>query len=306
MKVLSAQPHIAAMAAYPLSDPTPQGWISLAQNESAFGPSAAALRAAIDCLGSAAFYPDPDWRDLRQAIADVHDVPSHQILCGAGSMELIGALFRAFIGPGDTVIGSQYGYLFAETACQQIGARYLRAAEIGMIVCPDALLEIVTPETKIVFLCNPGNPTGTRIANERIVALRKRLPPEIILVVDQAYAEFDTQDARPVFDLVQVSNTVVLRTFSKAYALAGARVGWGLFPNAIAAELRKLLNPNNTSCMSQAMARAAVMDQTHMQSLVSRIADLRGTLQKALSQAGYKCPESHTNFVLIPFADLAA
>ncbi|MEM6482380.1 MAG: histidinol-phosphate transaminase, partial [Pseudomonadota bacterium] len=224
MSGVAAQPSIAAMAAYALSDPAPEGWTSLNQNESAFGPSPAALEAASLSSSMAALYPDPDWTDLREAIASVHDVQKDQIMCGAGSMELIAALIRAFVGPGDNVVGSQYGYLFVDTACQQVGAQHLRAAETDLTVSIEALGKAVNPSTRIVFLCNPGNPTGTRIANDSILKLREALPPEVILVIDQAYGEFDTQCARPVFDLVGASNTVVLRTFSKAYALAGARV----------------------------------------------------------------------------------
>lgn len=302
----SPQPHVAAMAAYALTEPIAPDWTSLAQNESAFAPSPTALKAATASLARAALYPDPDWTELREAIADIHAVPSHQIICGAGSMELIASLMRAFVGPGDDVVGSQYGYLFVDTACQQLGAQYLRAAEINMTVSLEAIRDIVTPKTRIVFLCNPGNPTGTRLANENILSLRNDLPPEVILVVDQAYAEFDDQDARPIFDLVQSSNTLVLRTFSKAYGLAGARVGWGLFPSKIAEHVRKILNPNNVSCASQAMACAAIRDQNHMKDVVKRTADLRDRLRIELNRAGFECPESHTNFVLIPFADVHA
>ncbi|MEM6578143.1 MAG: histidinol-phosphate transaminase [Pseudomonadota bacterium] len=301
-----ALPHVTAMAAYALTEPLPSDWTSLAQNESAFAPSPRALAAAADALSSTTLYPDPEWTDLRAAISDAHGISQKQILCGAGSMELIAALIRAFVGPGDEVVGSQYGYLFVEAACQQIGARYLRAAETGFTVCPDRLCDSVTPLTRIVFLCNPGNPTGTRLANDQIVALRQRLPQEVMLVIDQAYAEFDDQDMRPVFDLVQSSNTVVLRTFSKAYGLAGARVGWGLFPQAIAAEVRKVLNPNNVPGVSQAMAAAAMRDQSHMASIVIRTAQLRDSLQDRLADFGFRCPESHTNFVLMPFADAEA
>ena len=299
-------PHVAAMAAYALSEPCPADWTSLAQNESAFGPSPRALKAGADSLIDAPLYPDPDWTELRHAIAQVHHLPSHQVICGAGSMELIASLIRAYAGPDDHVIGSQYGYLFVETACQQIGARYLRAPEIELTVCPDALLGKATPSTRSVFLCNPGNPTGTRLANDRIVDLRKALPPEVILVVDQAYAEFDDQDMRPVFELVTASNTVVTRTFSKAYGLAGARVGWGLFPAAIATQTRKVVNPNNICTISQVMAREAMRDQEHMTGIVHRTAKLREKLHADLTEAGFRCPGSHANFVLIPFADAAA
>ena len=218
-------------------------------------------------------------------------------------MELIGSIVRAFAGPGDEVLAPAYGYIFVVTACQQAGADYVRVTEPDYTVSADALRAAVTSRTRIVFLCNPGNPTGTRIAVDEIVKLRRDLRDDILLVVDQAYAEFDDQDPRPVFDLAEHGNTAVLRTFSKAYGLAGARVGWGLFPAAVAAETRKLLNPNNISSVGQAMAAAAMSDQTHMHTTVWQTAAIRDAFAARLREAGYAIPESRTNFVLVPFAD---
>ncbi|MBB3770365.1 histidinol-phosphate aminotransferase/N-methylhydantoinase B [Angulomicrobium tetraedrale] len=295
-------PAVAAMASYPLADPAPEGAISLAQNESAFPPSPRALAAGAAALARGALYPDADWSDLRAAIAAVHDVSGESILCGAGSMELIGAVIRAFSGPGDEVLGSRFGYLFVATACRQSGARYVCADETDYTVCVDSLLRSVGADTRIVFVCNPANPTGTRIANAEIIRLRAGLPARVLLVVDQAYGEFDDQDARPVFDLVAGGGTVVLRSFSKAYGLAGARVGWGLFPPAIGVEARKLLNPNNVGAVSQAMAAAAMRDGAHMRAIVTETRRAREALAATLRTAGFAPPRSHTNFLLIPFA----
>lgn len=296
---------VAAMAPYALADLGAPGLISLAQNESAFGPSPMALAAGVGALKDSALYPDPDWRDLRAAIAQVHGLAADSILCGAGSMELIGALVRAYAGPGEAVLGSAYGYLFAATACQQAGADYVTVPEPGLRVDPDALLDAVTPATRIVFLCNPGNPTGTRITNTEILRLRAGLPDEVILAVDQAYGEFDDQPPEAIFALAEAGNTVVLRTFSKAYALAGARVGWAVASEGIGGQMRKLLNPNNVAAASQAMAAAAMRDQAHMQGIVRKTAAIRGDFSRALSEAGFAIPESHANFVLIPFTGTA-
>lgn len=291
------------MAGYALADLGDATAVSLAQNESAFPASPRAILAGQAAMAGATLYPDPDWRDLRAAIAGVHGLPADGILCGAGSMELIGALIRAYAGPGDEVLGSAYGYLFVATACQQSGARYVRAPEPDLTVAVDLLLAAVTPATRIVFLCNPGNPTGTRIPNAEVVRLRAGLPAEVLLVVDQAYGEFDDQDHAPVFDLVSRGDTVVLRTFSKAYGLAAARVGWGCFPPEIAGGTRKLLNPNNISCASQDMATAAMHDQAHMRSVVHRTAAIRERFTDRLRGAGLLVPQSHTNFVLIRYPD---
>ena len=292
------------MSPYALADLGTPGIGSLAQNESAFPPSPAALEAGRRAVADAALYPDPDWRGLRDAIAEVHGLNPARILCGAGSMELIGCLIRAFAGPGDEVLGSRYGYLFVATACQQAGASYRTVDETDYSVSTSALADAVGPETRIVFLCNPGNPTGTRIDTASVLHLRDALPASVLLVVDQAYADFDDQDPAPIFALAEGGATVVLRTFSKAYALAGARVGWGVFPESIAAEARKLLNPNNISGVSQAMAEAAMRDREHMQDIVARTSAIRDGFARRLSAAGYEVPESHTNFVLIPFASV--
>ncbi|MEZ5778573.1 MAG: histidinol-phosphate transaminase [Paracoccaceae bacterium] len=296
-------PSVAGMAAYALSDPVGPGSVSLAQNESAFPVSPLALAAGRTALEKATLYPDPDWCDLREAIAEVHGIDAAHILCGAGSMELIGSLIRAFAGPGDEVLGSRYGYLFVATACQQSGASHVQAPESDFTLSVEAILVAVTARTRIVFVCNPGNPTGTRIPNQEILRLREALSPDVLLVVDQAYGEFDGQDPAAILALAGRGDTVVLRTFSKAYGLAGARVGWGLFHEAIGKETRKLMNPNNVSGASQAMAAAAMRDQPHMREVVARTAAVRSTFAATLREAGYRIPDSHTNFVLIPFAD---
>ena len=304
--MIRAVPSVAAMASYALADLGDSRAVSLAQNESAFPASPRAISAGAEALTHATLYPDPDWQDLRAAIASVHRLPADRLLCGAGSMELIGSLIRAFAGPGDEVLGTEFGYLFVATACQQSGARYLRADEPDMTVSVDLLLRGITPATRIVFLCNPGNPTGTRIPNAEILRLRDGLPTDVLLVVDQAYGEFDDQDQTAVFDMVERGDTVVLRTFSKAHGLASARVGWGYFPPAIGAETRKLLNPNNISSVSQALATAAMLDQTHMAGVVSKTAEIRDRFADRLRQVGLQIPKSHTNFVLIRFADAIA
>ncbi|MEI4488516.1 histidinol-phosphate transaminase [Frigidibacter sp. MR17.14] len=299
-------PGVATLAAYALADPLPEGAVSLAQNESCCPASPAALAAAAAALAGTALYPDPDWAALREAIAVAHGIAPGDILCGAGSMELIGALVRAFAGPGDEVLGTEFGYLFVRSAAAQAGARFVAAPETRYAIDPEAVLAAVTPATRIVFLCNPGNPTGTRLPNATLLALHERLPPTVLLVIDQAYGEFDEQDHDPLFARVaEVRNLCVLRSFSKAYGLAGARVGWGLFPPAVAQEVRKLLNPNNIPVASQAAAAAAMADRAHMRATVAVTAARRDAFVAALEADGLSPVASATNFVLVPFADSA-
>ncbi len=297
-------PAVAAMQPYALAD-TGAGLVSLAQNESCFPPAPAVQAAGREAVARGALYPDPDWHALRQAIAGVHRLDPRTILCGAGSMELIGALVRAFAGPGDEVLAPEYGYIYLATACRQAGCAYRTAPEADFTVSVDALLAAAGPAVRIVFVCNPGNPTGTRLPNAELLRLRAGLPRDVLLVIDQAYGEFDDQDPAAIFALAGRGDTCVLRSFSKAYGLAGARCGWGVFPPGIGGEVRKLLNPNNVAAASQAMAAAAMGEQAHMREAVARTAAIRRAFAARLEAAGFALPESHTNFVLIPFAGVA-
>ncbi|WP_170571848.1 pyridoxal phosphate-dependent aminotransferase [Ruegeria atlantica] len=303
--MIRAVDHIRQMAPYALADLGGTDTVSLAQNESAFPASPAAVAAGQAALAGLTLYPDPDWPEMRAAIADVHGLDPARVLCGAGSMELIGCLIRAFAGLGDQVLGTQYGYAFVASATAQAQAQYVAAPEDDLTVSVDAVLATVTPKTRIVFVCNPGNPTGTLIPNGEILRLRAALPADLLLVVDQAYAEFADNDNDPaeIFALADRGDTVITRTFSKAYGLAGARAGWGYFPAGIAEELRKLLNPNNISTASQAAATAAMHDQEHMRDVVTRTATIRDRFAQDCRDLGLSVPESHTNFVLIRFTD---
>ncbi|WP_298849183.1 histidinol-phosphate transaminase [uncultured Ruegeria sp.] len=306
--MIRAVEHVRGMGAYALADLGGPEIVSLAQNESAFPASPAAVAAGQAVLADLTLYPDPEWPDMRAAIAKVHTLDPARVLCGAGSMELIGCLIRAFAGSGDHVLGTQYGYAFVASATAQTQAEYVAAPEIDLTVSVDAILSSVSPKTRIVFVCNPGNPTGTLIPNSEIIRLRAALPGNVLLVVDQAYAEFADQANDPVeiFALTGRGDTVITRTFSKAYGLAGARAGWGYFPTEIAGELRKLLNPNNISIASQAAAAAAMRDQAHMRDVVKQTTVLRDGFARECRELGLIVPESHTNFVLIRFASTAA
>lgn len=307
--MIRAREHIAAMAPYALADlqpPPGKRLISLAQNESALPPSPAALEAAAGALTDSTLYPDPDWSGLRNSISQVHELEPAHILCGAGSMELILCLTQCYAGHGDEVLSSQYAYAFFRTATAITKAAYVAVPEDDFIVSVDRLLDAVTSRTRIVFIANPGNPTGTRIGQHELVRLRHGLHDDVLLVIDEAYGEFADGEDEQAFDLVKQGNTVVLRTFSKAYALAGMRVGWGVFPPEIAAEVRKLLNPNNVSVVSQAACAAAMADQVWMREACRVTADRRDRFAGNVRQLGLNVPESNTNFILINFASSAA
>jgi len=239
--MIHPQRHIAAMAPYAVADLSTPGTKTLtllAQNESLRPPSPQAQAAAAQALTSGALYPDPEWTVLRHAISAAHAVPAEHILCGNGSLDLIGCLARVYAGPDRSVLIPAHAYPFFRSAGQMVGARVDTAPERAFSVDVDALLERVTPDTGIVFVANPGNPTGTRIAKSELERLRAGLREDILLVIDEAYGEFADTLNEPTFDLVAGGHTCVLRTFSKAYGIAGFRVGWCLFPDAISPQMR--------------------------------------------------------------------
>jgi histidinol-phosphate aminotransferase len=280
--------------------------IGLAQNESAFPPSPRAIEAARAALDAPMAYPDSDWRALRRAIGEVHGVDPDLVLCSAGSMDVIGALIQAFVGPGDRLLSTAHAYGYFQTAARFAGAAYDAVPEPDLTVSVDLLLEAVRPETRLVAVANPGNPTGTRIARGDLVRLREGLPDDVILLIDEAYAEFTDHLGEQVFDLVESGNTVVTRSFSKAYALAGQRIGWGLFPQGLGEHARKLLTPGGVTHASLAAAEAAVRDRDYLAWLIRATTAIRETFASGLARIGMPPVPSCTNFVLVPFESVAA
>ncbi len=305
--MIEPQAHVAALAAYPLAElkaPPGKRLVSLAQNESCMPPSPKALAAAGKAMATSQLYPDPDWTELRAAIAAVHDIAPETILCGAGSMELISALMRCYGGPSADVLSTQYASAFFKTATMAAGGDYRWVEERDFTINVDAILEAVRPDTRVVCVANPGNPTGTRIPNHEIVRLRAELPEDILLVVDEAYGEFSDDPADHIFALAERGDTVILRTFSKAYALAGARVGWGVFPSAVAGHVRKLLHPNNISAASQAASAAAMLDRGYMRAVRGETIARRDHFSQQVIALGLNAIPSSTNFVLIEFSSV--
>ena len=302
--MITPVPHIAAMTPYALAElhaPSGKRLVSLSQNESMLHPSPLAIAAAVEAMSNAQLYPDPDWSALRELLAELHSIPAEQILCGNGSMELIASLAQTFANPHNAVLAPAHAYPFFKTAAQLAQARFDIAAEVNRQVSVDALLDGVKSDTKLVFVANPGNPTGTRISRTELLRLRKGMRGDILLVIDEAYGEFADHLGEPMFDLVARGDTVVLRTFSKAYGLAGMRVGWGVFPEHIIKHVRKVMNPNNISVAGQAAACAAVKDHTYMRTTCQRTASERATFTTRLRTSGYDVAESFTNFALIRF-----
>jgi len=293
--------HIARMAPYALSKfdiPNGKRLISLSQNESMRAPSLMINDAVNRVINNGALYPDPEWTDLRSALAEVHGIDANTILCGTGSLDLIGCIAHVFAGPTRSILAPEHAYPFFRSAAEMTGARFDTAPEKNAVVDVDTLLQNVKPDTGIIFIANPANPTGTRIPKHELQRLRKNLRDDILLVIDEAYGEFADHLNEFTFDMVS-ENTAVLRTLSKAYGMAGFRVGWGVFAPTIRAELQKVMNPNNISCLSQAAAVAAIADQAYMRETCERTAEMAAAATHELSSLGFKVYESFTNFILI-------
>jgi histidinol-phosphate aminotransferase len=276
--------------------------IVLAQNEHAYPPSARVRQAISDALDQAQLYSDSDWTELRSAIAEVHDLDPGNIVCGCGSMELMSALMLAYLSPAERILMTEYGYLFMRTLARLVGAQVDSAAEPDYRVDVDNIIGALRPDTKLVFIVNPGNPCGSLLHNDEIRRLRAALPQDVLLLVDEAYAEFvDDGFHSPLFDLAEQGNTVITRTFSKIYGLAGLRVGWGYFPGAIRDQLRKVLNPGSVTSLSQVAARAAMQDQATVVEARRLIAGQRDYLTSAIGDLGLRVVPSQTNFILVDF-----
>ncbi len=302
---IKPKPIVAAMAAYALPDiSAAEGLepIVLAQNEHAWPPSQQVRDAVGAALDRAQLYPDGECKELCAAIADVHKLNPDNIVCGSGSMELMSGLMQAYMSNGDRMLMCEYGYLFMRTLAKLAGATVDVAAEPAYRVDVDTLLAELRPETRLVFVVNPGNPCGSVIHNDEIRRLRAGLPDDVLLLVDEAYAEFvDEGFHPPIFDLVDLGNTVVTRTFSKIYGLAGLRVGWGYLPDDVRDQLRKVLNPGSVSVLSQVAAQAAMQDQQTAHIARRKIAEQRDYLSAQISQLGLNVVPSQTNFILVDF-----
>jgi histidinol-phosphate/aromatic aminotransferase/cobyric acid decarboxylase-like protein len=213
-------------------DPGLSGVVRLDQNENNLNASETVLKAARDaCADSARYPPESHASALYETIADQHTLSVNQIVCGRGSMDLISLLTNTYLDSHSSAVVSQYGYMYFTTAIAQAGARITSAPEPDLVVNPDAIVLCITNDTRMVLIANPGNPTGSYLPKKEIRQLRESLSSDILLVIDEAYAEYlDQSTSTDNFDLVGRGDTVVLRTFSKIYGLAGLRIGWGYFP----------------------------------------------------------------------------
>ena len=279
--------------------------IQLGQNELGVAPSPRAIEAAARATGALNRYPDMNHEQLRRAIAEVHGLRPERIVCGAGSMELMGLLATAYCEPGTEVVVSRFGYKYFELQCAITGAVLRVAPEPERRVDVDAVLGAVTGRTRLVYAVNPGNPTGTCLEHGGLTRLRTGLPDRVMLVVDAAYAELASgAQYEAGFDLVDAGcNVVVLRTFSKAYGLAGLRVGWLYAPGDVIDAIARVRPPNTITEAGHAAAEAALRDGTHLDRVVGKVTRLREAFRRRVRALGLHVDPSHGNLVLVRFPD---
>jgi len=277
--------------------------IKLSSNETPFGPSPRAVKAYLAEAQSLSRYPDGSARPLREAIGKLYGLDPTRIVCGAGSDELLSLLATAYLGPGDEAIYSRHGFLVYRIAILARGATPVVAPEKELTADVDEILSRVTPATRMVFLANPNNPTGTYLSLDEIKRLRTGLPDTVVLVLDAAYAEYvRANDYESGIELVATThNTVMTRTFSKIYGLASLRIGWAYCPDAVADALNRIRGPFNVSGPAIAAGVAALEDRTGMARAADHNEVWRGRMAEALSALGLTITPSVANFLLVHF-----
>ncbi|MBL8592447.1 MAG: aminotransferase class I/II-fold pyridoxal phosphate-dependent enzyme, partial [Devosia sp.] len=303
------QPGILAIAPYvPGRSDTPAGvkLVKLSANESPLGASPKAIAAVREAAGRIEFYPEGSSRELRTALGEVHGLAPERIVCGFGSDDILHLLAQVYLGEGDNAVMSQYGFNVYPIITRGASAEIIMVPEKDYRADVDALLAAVTPRTRILFLANPNNPTGTYLPAAEVERLQRGLRPDILFVLDSAYAEYVTAaDYSEGIDLVNASdNVVMVRTFSKM-GIAGERVGWMYGPDHVVDAVNRIRGPFNVSLSGQAAAAAAARDVAFTAQLRDHNARWRGWLTQALASNAIRVPPSQGNFILALFQDVA-
>jgi len=280
--------------------------VKLSANENPLGTSAAALEALEAARGEAATYPDPGAIALREALGGLHGLDPARIVCGTGSDELLNLAAQGFAGPGDEVVFARHSFAVYDIAARRCGARPVEVADRDYTADIDALLGAVGDATRVVFLANPNNPTGTWLPPAEVERLHAGLPTHVLLVVDEAYGEYvDPAHQRVAFDLAgRHDNVLVTRTFSKIYGLAAERVGWAYGATGLVDVLNRIRGPFNVTASGQAAGIAALSDQSFVERSRAHNSAERARLAEAiaaLGNHGLRAVPSEANFLLALF-----
>jgi histidinol-phosphate aminotransferase len=278
--------------------------IKLSANESPLGASPKAIEAFNEAARHLEIYPEGSSRVLRQALGEAHGLDPDRIVCGNGSDDLLHLLAQCYLGEGDEAVMSRHGFSVYPIVTKGAGAEIVMAPETDYRADVDALLAAVTPRTKMVFLANPNNPTGTCLSAAELERLHRGLRPDILFVLDSAYAEYVTMPGYSVgIDLVDRSdNVVMVRTFSKM-GLAAARIGWMYAPAAVVDVVNRIRGPFNVNLPAQFAGAAAARDTQFTAELGRYNAQWRDWLTAQLSSNRLRVVPSEANFILVLFPD---
>lgn len=278
----------------------------LSSNETPLGPSPDAISAFQAVSATLELYPDGATRELRDAIGETHGLDPERIVCGAGSDEILNLIARAYIGPGDEAIYSEHGFLIYPIAIKAAGGQALVADEKNHTADVDAMLALVSEKTRVVYLANPNNPTGTYLPFDEVRRLHAALPQRVVLVLDAAYAEYVRRDdyESGVALASTADNVVMTRTFSKIYGLAGLRIGWCYGPVDIIDVLNRIREPFSVSAPSILAGAAAIRDRVHFEKAVTHNALWLPKVTEEIEALGLKVTPSVANFVLIHFPEI--
>jgi histidinol-phosphate aminotransferase len=279
--------------------------LKLSSNENPFGASPSAMDAVAEAARRMHRYPSTDHASLRAAIGEVHGLDPERIICGVGSDELLTLLAMAYAGPGDEVLYPEHGFSMYRIFALSAGAVPVVAPETDRRVDVAALCDAITPATRLIYIANPANPTGTALDTAALEQLADAVPSDCLLVLDGAYAEFFEGYDGGVSLIERFPNVVMTRTFSKLYGLGGLRVGWAYARQEVIDVLNRLRGPFNLSSVALAGAEAAMRDRAFVDTCLRENAEQRVRLVAGLRQFGIGCDDSHANFVLARFADEA-
>ncbi|MCU0817230.1 MAG: histidinol-phosphate transaminase [Cypionkella sp.] len=275
--------------------------VKLSSNENPFGAPDRAKEAFSRTVHSLHRYPNTDHRSLREAIGDVHGLDPDRIICGVGSDEIITFLCQAYAGPRDEVVFTEHGFLMYRISALAVGATPVEVPERERMADVDAILRACNSRTRLVFIANPNNPTGTMLSLAELERLADGLPKQAILVIDGAYAEYVEGYDGGAALATDRPNVFMTRTFSKIYGLGGLRIGWGYGPRAIIDVLNRIRGPFNLSTTQLETAEAAVRDQDWVARCRMENARMRHWLSEALAEIGVPTDTSMANFVLARF-----
>jgi histidinol-phosphate aminotransferase len=306
MSLLKPRPGIMDITPYKGGESKLEGVdriIKLSSNEGPFGTAPSAVKAMQEFADQQHRYPDGGATALRKKLAGKYKLDADRIVCGAGSDEILGLVCKAYAGPGDEVLYSDHGFLMYPIAAKAAGATPVTAPEDNLTTDVDALLRAVTDKTRIVFVANPNNPTGTYISNTEMTRLRNGLREDILLVIDSAYAEFMMEDDYDAgVDLVEkTQNTLMTRTFSKMYGLGGIRLGWAYGSEEIIDVLNRARNPFNVSALALVAGEAALDDELFVAKTRKHNITLLRWVEEEAQKLGLTTTTSHANFALIRF-----